>query len=454
MKKCIFSIVFVAIFMAISVCGSVVIDAKEYQPVDFETLYGDFAKVIEESNDNVDAMMMTDLNRDSIPELFTLSSCGVEEWEKNSLLFERGYYISADKNRYGGEFAGISVNDCVVESSPWRDENDTVPIKNRMTINKLRDDPFDLPTETFISTSTRVDGIECLTMYDIDTVKQAEYNNLAYCLSSIWLEEDGFDYKLEEFTHEYFNEYSGSNAVMVSVRLRNVESGERISVKQAMEILVDAFVEAEKSRIISSDWAKDELYEAKREGIISAEMLKWDMTKKITRAEFAALIACADTRQGKKGEQYLSDVNIKDIDESEYKSEIQYAFSKGYVNGTLLDEQKKEAFFSPDLEITREQIATMLFRIFDDSVLMLPYDNVENFHIPFSDADEISDYAKIAVYVMHEEKVLKGEQKIYSYDSTKDSELKINCFYPKRNMTRQEAVVAVNRLYKIIDIKH
>lgn len=88
--------------------------------------------------------------------------------------------------------------------------------------------------------------------------------------------------------------------------------------------------------------------------------------------------------------------------ESEYISYIAAAYELGITKGT------SESTFSPYENISREQLATMLYRV----IKLCENDKTNNFDVnnvrKFYDDSDISDYAKESVYFMAENAIIKG----------------------------------------------
>jgi len=132
-----------------------------------------------------------------------------------------------------------------------------------------------------------------------------------------------------------------------------------------------------------------------------------DMTKPITRLEFAALaVKLYEAMSGKKAE--VGSSPFTDTNEAE----VLKAVNIGITNGTSKDK------FSPDDLITREQAATMLTRAYkaaywegwslaaDSSYKThkLDYEGVA----PFADDADISAFAKPSVYFMVKYNIING----------------------------------------------
>lgn len=155
----------------------------------------------------------------------------------------------------------------------------------------------------------------------------------------------------------------------------------------------------------ASDWAQPELEKANAIGLIPDVLKDADLTKSITRAEFAAVaVKVYENLTGKKATP-VSPNPFKDTSDAE----VLKAYSINVVNGT------SATTFAPNDIINREQAATMLTRVLKTAYIpgwTLPTDGnyTLNFKQPekFADDANISDYAKQSVYFMAANEIIKG----------------------------------------------
>lgn len=155
-----------------------------------------------------------------------------------------------------------------------------------------------------------------------------------------------------------------------------------------------------------SDWARAEIEEAVEKKLIPSALVFTDLRENINRKEFAALaVELYESITGKDAE--YGNVPFKDI--SQYDTEIKKAYSLGITTGT------SETRFEPNTLISREQLATMLCRVFkkyawdgwsieNDNKYSLNYSGVNK----FADDDEISGYARPSVYFMAKHNIING----------------------------------------------
>ena len=155
----------------------------------------------------------------------------------------------------------------------------------------------------------------------------------------------------------------------------------------------------------SSDWAKTEIEKAAEMGLIPDSLKNADLTKPITRAEFAAVsVKLYEKLSGTKATPAI--VNpFKDTNDQD----VLKALEVGITAGIAADK------FAPDNLLNREQAATMLTRVFKKSYVegwTLANDGkyTFNYTMPaiFKDDAKISDWAKPSVYFMATHGIISG----------------------------------------------
>ena len=170
----------------------------------------------------------------------------------------------------------------------------------------------------------------------------------------------------------------------------------------------------------ASDWAVPELKAANNIKVIPEILDNKDMTQSISRQEFAALsVKLYETLSGKKAEAGPNP--FKDTDDVE----ILKAYNLGITKGM------SDTEFGPELLITREQVATMLFRTIEIANGNQKFDSSKS--EKFGDTSDISDYAVDSVYFMKEKDIIKG--------------VGDNKFDPKANTTREASIAIAVRSY-------
>ena len=154
-----------------------------------------------------------------------------------------------------------------------------------------------------------------------------------------------------------------------------------------------------------SGWAKTELEKANELGLIPESLKGKDLTKPITRAEFAAV--AVKVYEALSGAKAIPEVNNPFTDTKDI--EVLKAYNLGVTAGVSATE------FEPDTLLNREQCATMLARVFkrvsmsgwtikDDANFPLKYDKPAL----FADDAKISDWAKDSVYFMAANNIISG----------------------------------------------
>lgn len=176
-------------------------------------------------------------------------------------------------------------------------------------------------------------------------------------------------------------------------------------------------------KAISSTWADTELDRAEELGLVPDILKNADMTRPITRAEFAAV--SVKVYEALSGVKAIPAVNNPFTDTNEV--EILKAYNIGSVNGM------SATTFEPNGLLNREQLAAMMTRVFKritlvgwtlerDSEFSLPYTQPA----PFADDAGISSWARDSVYFMAANGIMGG--------------VGDNRFAPRNTTTEQEAM--------------
>lgn len=146
----------------------------------------------------------------------------------------------------------------------------------------------------------------------------------------------------------------------------------------------------------ASQWATEELKKADELGLIPSSLKGADMTKPITREEFAELSVLLYEKSMKKSSSPAAPNPFKDTS----NPQILKAFNLGIVKGT------STTTFSPKELTNREQVATMLSRAIR---VMAPQSDFSTTGAPsFSDQKDISDWALEHVMYMSRLGIIKG----------------------------------------------
>lgn len=175
----------------------------------------------------------------------------------------------------------------------------------------------------------------------------------------------------------------------------------------------------------ASDWAIEELKEAKSLDIIPTILYDKDYTQSITREEFAAVcVKLYENITGKKAQSVLNNpfTDTRNI-------EVLKAYNLGITNGTT------PTTFSPNSLITREQMATMMTRTLAKSNINTSI-NINSIYKKFVDHNEISGWALESVYYMSTKNIIKGVGN--------------DIFNVKGNATREQALAIAIRCVESI----
>ncbi len=172
---------------------------------------------------------------------------------------------------------------------------------------------------------------------------------------------------------------------------------------------------------LASSWAADEICLAYNAGLTFDGILS-SYQKNITREEFCRLVVTLfDAVGGEKIENY----NSKPFADTS-SSYVAYAYALGIVNGVSKTE------FSPKSDITREQIAAMLKRMFD----LVAEGEITNSLKNYSDYKQISSWAIESLTYLNQLGIIKG---------VSNTEIA-----PLDNTTREQAILMSVRMYNII----
>ena len=156
---------------------------------------------------------------------------------------------------------------------------------------------------------------------------------------------------------------------------------------------------------ITSEWAKTEIDKAGELGLIPDSLSGADLTKPVTRAEFAAI--SVKVFENLSGAKAIPAVNNPFTDTKDV--EALKAYNVGITTGT------SATTFAPNDLLNREQAAAMLTRVFKkvslagwtigtDSQFTLPYTKPA----AFADDAKISSWAKDSVYFMAANGIING----------------------------------------------
>ncbi|HHV42777.1 MAG TPA: S-layer homology domain-containing protein, partial [Clostridiaceae bacterium] len=169
-----------------------------------------------------------------------------------------------------------------------------------------------------------------------------------------------------------------------------------------------------------SSWAKEEIEKAFEYGLTYPDIMK-NFNKEITREEFCTIVVkLYETLTGTEAEAGANPF-------SDTKNpEILKAYNLKIVYGTSADK------FTPDKNITRQEICVMIYRALDVSISELDRSMPKDFD--FADKGKIADWAIDAVKFAYKNNIMKG---------TGNNEIS-----PLVNTTREQGIVLLKRTYE------
>ena len=170
------------------------------------------------------------------------------------------------------------------------------------------------------------------------------------------------------------------------------------------------------------DWAEDSIaYLAKNNVINGDGNGNYKPANSVSRKEAAKMIVCAFSLKDNGNESSYNDVSADD-------------WAKDYIeiiskNNLMLGDNDNN--FMPDAQLTREMMATIIYR-----VLKFKGVAMQDFSAEYEDSANISDYAKEAVNALTGLKIIQGKGD--------------NSFYPNEPCSRAEIAVI---LYRAMQVK-
>lgn len=174
--------------------------------------------------------------------------------------------------------------------------------------------------------------------------------------------------------------------------------------------------------LIASNWATDIVSSAGNANLLPFYMSMGYLTDEATRFHFCDIIALLVAKS--PNSDVIVNENVKFLDND--NENVLYLAQRGIVLG------KSETKFSPNDFLTREEAATIFCRVLD--YLQVERDeNAEAFYT-FADENEISDWAKSAVYDMYTEGFMIG--------------VPDNRFAPQSILSQEQCVVVAYRIYE------
>lgn len=199
----------------------------------------------------------------------------------------------------------------------------------------------------------------------------------------------------------------------------------------------------------TSNWSKDEITEAETVGLVPDALAGKNLASSVSRGEFAAVaVRLYETLTGRTVQR--AQTPFQDIAGDPNRADIEKAFGLNIAVGTSATQ------FSPDTQISREQLATMLCRtikkfkypdwsLSTDGEYYLDTAGVN----PFADDADISDYAKPSVYYMTKMGIINGISATLFAPRNVTPEQAAQGY---ANATREQAVALSLRIFKLADV--
>jgi hypothetical protein len=240
------------------------------------------------------------------------------------------------------------------------------------------------------------------------------------------------------FETEYLNELHVDSEVKAQARYTGADANGDLRYSDWSNVLTLN----EKVDFAASTWAKGELADADKMGLIPDRLKGEDLTKPITREEFAAV--AVKVYEALTGNTATPAANNPFTDTSD--TEVLKAYDLGITSGT------SATTFSPTVVLNREQAATMLTNTYKKATMpgwtaatngdyTLNYEKKNT----FADDDKISAWAKDSVYFMNANNIISGvgDNKFAPKNTTSAEEA-----MGYANATREQALVIASKMVK------
>lgn len=182
---------------------------------------------------------------------------------------------------------------------------------------------------------------------------------------------------------------------------------------------------------LDGHWAKDGILEMVKLGLVSGVGdNKFDPDRKITRAEFTAiLVSTIGLQNSSVVRGQFTDVPA----DKWYFQAVNAAAQAGIVNGCTPDE------FYPDMEITREQMAGIIAQtlVYKNKGTTLSPEQVQAILGIYTDESSISPWARNGAALVIQKGIMKGRN--------------ATSFAPGESATRAEATIMILQLYRLLN---
>lgn len=205
--------------------------------------------------------------------------------------------------------------------------------------------------------------------------------------------------------------------VIVDYKKQTSSNNSYISPEEAVELGKFNFPKVNWN--IASSWAENELKKANDNDLIPEIFIDTDLTKNITRREFAHIAVrlyeiISDNTYNAKVKNPFTDTNDE---------EVIKAYSIGITTGT------SDTTFDPDKLVTREEMATMMTRTLE-KLNIYTYIKLSNVNA-FDDDAKMQSWSKQSIYFMATNEIIKGVGN--------------NNFDPSNNATIEQAIIISER---------
>lgn len=220
------------------------------------------------------------------------------------------------------------------------------------------------------------------------------------------------------YTDDYTNE-KGSSGFSSGGSSITEEEPEKEPEKEEPEVFVPNF-----SDVSEADWYYDAVCYVCKNGLFEGTATGFAPNHTMTRAMLVTVLHRMSGAPAGAAEDLYADVTDP---QAWYYDAVCWATEKGIVSGY------GEETFAPNDSITREQIATILYRYAKEMGVAAETEQVS---LEFADAAEVSDFAKEAVAWAYETKLLQGMENGY--------------VAPKAQATRAQVATLLMRFSKMI----
>ena len=343
----------------------------------------------------------------------------------------------------------FAMSSVFAANAPSDNDLRTAPIISKLEIHN--DNESNVWLEVTVQTPANVkNAIDYFENHELGYNQAGYIGNimLQYSIDGGEWEESGlgyspnYDQNDDNWNGIFETEYISELHVDSNVKVRAYFNGATADGTPRVSDFSNELVLNEKADFQASTWAQNELAEAEKLNLIPDSLKNGDLTKSITREEFAEVsVKAYEALTGKKATPVASNpfVDTKN-------TEVLKAYNLGITTGT------SATTFEPNALLNREQAATMLTRTYkkatidgwtiaDDSKFPLEYTKSNT----FADDKDISSWAKDSVYFMNANGIINGvgDNKFAPKNTTSAEEA-----VGYANATREQAIIIATRMVK------